>query len=373
MTLWFVMALMTAAALFAVLWPLAWSTDAQSGSDLAVYRDQLDEIERDRASGLIGEMEAQAARVEISRRLLAAADTAKPATPSPGGSSLLNRRVAAVTAIVFLPIVGSALYLALGSPQLPGSPLQARLSAADQSHSIANLISKVEAHLEQNPDDARGYEVLAPVYLRLGRFSDAVNARRKLLALNGDNAERQSDLGEALTAAAEGVVTNEAKAAFEHATQLDPADPKAKFFIGLAAEQHGDRAEAAAIWRDMVEKAPADAAWLPMVHEALARVNGAPSGGERRGPSADDVAAASSMNEKDRGAMIRAMVTRLADRLKQNGSDVEGWQQLLRAYVVLGDRGEAKKAATDAKRALENDPEKLRRIESVIKALGLDG
>ncbi len=372
MTLWFIMALMTAAALFAVLWPLGRAAGVQSGSDLAVYRDQLDEIERDRTSGLMEEAEAQAARVEVSRRLLAAADNAQLANSLPAGSSLLRRRAAAVTAIVLLPVVGSALYLALGSPQLPGSPLRDRSTTVAPGGSILGLVSKVEAHLAQNPNDARGYEVLAPVYLRLGRFADAVNARRKLLALSGDSAERQSDLGEALTAAANGVVTEEANIAFERATQLDPAEPKATFFIGLAAEQHGDRAGAAAIWRGMIEKAPADASWLPTVQEALGRVTGTPSAAGRGGPSADDVAAASSMSEKDRGQMIREMVARLADRLKKNGSDVEGWQQLLRAYVVLGDRGEAQKAAADAKRALASDPEKLNRIESVIKALGLD-
>ncbi|MGE5164512.1 MAG: c-type cytochrome biogenesis protein CcmI, partial [Sphingobacteriales bacterium] len=77
MTLWFVFALMTTAAIFAVLWPLGQAVDAQAGSDVAVYRDQLDEIERDRNAGLIGEAEAQAARVEVSHRLIAAADAAE--------------------------------------------------------------------------------------------------------------------------------------------------------------------------------------------------------------------------------------------------------------------------------------------------------
>jgi cytochrome c-type biogenesis protein CcmH len=371
MTLWFVMALMTAAALFAVLWPLARATSVQSGSDLAVYRDQLDEIERDRTSGVIGEEEAQAARNEVSRRLLTAADAAQIADSRPAGSSRLRRRATAVIAFLILPVAGAALYLALGSPQLPGSSLQDRLNAAEQGSSISSLISKVEAHLEQNPDDARGYEVLAPVYLRLGRFADAVKARRKLLALSGDSAEREADLGEALAAAANGIVTDEAKIAFERAAKLDSTDPKATFFIGLAAEQKGERAEAAAIWRGMIEKAPADASWLPMVKEALARVSDTSAAGPR-GPSADDVAAASNMSDRDRGEMIRGMVARLADRLNKNGDDVEGWQQLLRAYTVLGDRDKARQAATDAKKALANDRQKLSLIESVIKALGLD-
>lgn len=374
MTLWFVLALMTAAAIFAVLWPLGSSSNIRAGSDIAVYRDQLDELDRDRAAGLIGETEAHAAKLEISRRLIAAADAAELPDPvSRGASPLWRRRAMAVVAVVFLPAAAAALYLVLGSPQLPGQPLEARLRAADQDRSLESLVSQVEAHLERNPDDARGYEVLAPVYMRVGRFSDAVNVRRRLLTLSGESAERQSDLGEALVAAANGIVTTDAKAAFERALALDPNELKAKFFIGMAAEQDGDRAKAAAIWHGMLENAPADAPWAPMVREALARVGGKSPMADKTGPNAEDLAAASGMNESDRGTMIRGMVARLADRLKENGSDIEGWQRLLRAYMVLGELDKAHAAAADARRALASDPDKLHRIEEMIKSLGLEG
>src|SRR5437762_11660054 len=123
MTLWFVFALMTAAAIFAVLWSLGRGTRGlRAGSDLAVYRDQLDEVVRDRAAGLIGEAEAEAARVEVSRRLIAAADTPKVSAPHASESL---RRMAAVAALVLLPLGAGALYLAFGSPQVPGEPLAA--------------------------------------------------------------------------------------------------------------------------------------------------------------------------------------------------------------------------------------------------------
>jgi cytochrome c-type biogenesis protein CcmH len=373
MLLWLIFALMTAAAIFAVLWPLARTAEMREGSDLAVYRDQLDEIERDRSSGLIGAAEAEAARVEISRRLITAADSTEFAQSLPSGSPLRRRRTTAVAALVLLPLVAVSLYLAIGSPQLPGQPLEARLRAVHQDRSVASMVSEVEAHLERNPGDARGYEVLAPVYLQLGRFADAVSARRKVLALSGENAARQSDLGEALVAAANGIVTTDAKSAFERALTLDPSDLKAKFYVGMAAEQDGDRVHAAEIWRGMIDQAPADAPWLPMVREALTRVGGVPPQASSPGPSADDVAAAGRMGDKDRDDMIRGMVARLADRLKENGSDVEGWQRLLRAYMVLGDRDKAHAAAADAKRALANDPDKLRQIGDMIKSLGLEG
>ncbi len=382
MILWLVFALMTAAAIFAVLWPLARVPDARAGNELAVYRDQLEEIARDRAAGLIGEAEAEAAKVEVSRRLIAAADAAEMEIPASGGSGLWRRRLTAIAGLALLPVGAVALYLALGSPQLPGEPLQARLRAIHNDRSIASLVAQVEAHLAQNPDDARGYAVLAPVYLQLGRFDDAINAYRKVLALDGENANRQADLGEALTAAANGIVTADAKTAFERALTLDAKEPKAQFFIGMAAEQDGDRAKAAKIWQDMLKSAAADAPWIATVRQSLAEIGVAPStppavavvppSAGAPGPSASDVAAASQMSEQDRATMIRGMVARLADRLKQNGDDIDGWQRLLRAYVVLNERDKAQAAAGDARKAFASDPDKLRQIEDVIKSLGLE-
>ena len=381
MILWLVFALMTAAAIFAVLWPLARGHDVQEGSELEVYRDQLDEIERDRGAGLIGAAEADAARVEVSRRLINAADAAEFRHIAIG-SPRWRRRAAAVAGLVLLPVGATVLYLTLGAPQLPGEPLQARLRAIHNDRSIASLVAQVEQHLAQNPDDARGYAVLAPVYLQLGRFQDAVGARRKVLALGGETADRQADLGEALTAAANGIVTAEAKSAFERAVALEVSEPKARFFIGIAAEQDGDGAKAAAIWQDMLKSAPADAPWIATVQRALAEIGVAPSAppavaaapppAGAPGPNASDVAAASQMSEQDRNTMVRGMVGRLADRLKQNGDDIEGWQRLLRAYVVLNERDKAQATAGDARKAFASDPAKLRQIEDTIKSLGLE-
>jgi len=379
MILWLVFALMTAAAIFAVIWPLSRSAPKRGGSDIAVYRDQLDEIARDRAAGLIGEAEAEAAKVEVSRRLIAAADAAEAEKGTSAGSPLWRRRLTAIAGLVLVPVGATALYLMLGSPQMPGEPLEARLRAIHDDHSIAGLVAQVEAHLARNPNDARGYAVLAPVYLQLGRFEDAVNARRKVLALSGESADRQADLGEALMAAANGIVTAEAKSAFERALALDAKDFKARFFVGMAAEQDGDTAKAAAIWRAMLNDAPPDAPWIATVRQALGEIGAtvppvaaAPPAAAAPGPSAADMAAASQMSEQDRSAMIRGMVARLADRLKQNGDDIAGWQRLLRAYMVLNERDKAYAAAADARRALASDPDKLRQIEDTIKSLGLE-
>jgi cytochrome c-type biogenesis protein CcmH len=367
MTLWFVFALMTVAAIFAVLWPLGRTAPAKSGgSEANVYKDQLAEIDRDLAAGLIGASEAEAAKVEIGRRLLAAADAERD---FPVKSNLRLRRSAAIVALVGLPVVAATLYLALGSPQLGDFPLAARARTADASQPLANLVAQVEAHLEKNPTDGRGWGVLAPVLSRLGRYDDAVRAYRNSITYNGDSADRRADLGEALTGAAGGVVTAEAKGEFERAVAQNADEAKANYFLGLAAEQDGRTADAASIWRAMLAKAPAEAPWRALVQAALVRVGGA----QAPALSNDVMTAAKDMNEADRGAMIRGMVDRLASRLKQNGDDVEGWLRLVRAYMVMGERDKAVAAQTDARQAVANDAERLRQLNEGLKNLGLDG
>jgi cytochrome c-type biogenesis protein CcmH len=394
MMLWLILALMTAGALGAVVWPLvrARGTTA-AGSDLVVYRDQLEEIERDRTDARIGAVEAEAARVEVSRRLLAAANAedARPAETGSGG----RRRIAAVAAaVVMIPMLAVALYGVLGSPDLPGQPLAARTKGGEDNldgGSIAQLIARVETHLEENPNDGRGWEIVAPVYMKLDRYEDAAKARRRAIALLGATSTREVDLGEALTAAANGVISEEAQAAFNRAIALDAANFKAQFYLGLAAEQDGNTAEAARLWRALIAKAPSDAPWLAVVRQSLARVE--PPGAEvpsaaapsaaapaaeapaaaARGPRPEDVANAAQMTEQQRSQMIGGMVERLATRLHENGSDLDGWLQLLRAYKMLGDHAKAKAAVAEARAALANEPEKLRRLDIAVKDLDIGG
>jgi cytochrome c-type biogenesis protein CcmH len=378
MTLWFGLALMTAAAVWAVLWPLARrANELRSGSDVAVYRDQLAEIDRDRAAGLIGESEAAGARVEVSRRLIAAAD-AETGPPSSVSSASWRRRSVAIVALVVLPFGAAALYLALGSPSLPDQPLAVRLAASRNEPAVDTLIAKVEDHLSHHPEDGRGWEVIAPVYLRLGRLDDAVKARRKALRLNGATAEREAALGEALVFAANGVVTAEAKAAFERAIALDASRVEARYFLGLAAEQDGDYRQAAATWRALLEAAPADAPWIDVLRGALARVDhagasGGAGGGPRIDPSDEQVTASRQLGAEQRKAMIEGMVERLSERLHRDGADVDGWLRLVRSYLVLGQPEKARAAVIDARRALAGDAIKLRRLDDLLRGLGLEG
>ncbi|WP_315833849.1 c-type cytochrome biogenesis protein CcmI [Bradyrhizobium prioriisuperbiae] len=383
MSLWFVLALMTVAAVFAVLWPLGRRNESdRGGSETVVYKDQLAEIDRDKSAGLIGASEAAAARVEIGRRLIAASDSEGAALAAP---RLAFRRAVSIVALIGLPLIAVTFYLSLGSPQLPDFPLAERARQPAATASLDNLVAQVEAHLEKNPTDGRGWQVLAPVLIKLGRFDDAVQAFRRSITYSGETAASRADLGEAIAAAANGVVTAEAKVEFERAVALSADEVKARYFLGLAAEQDGRATDAAAIWQAMLASAPADAPWRPLVQSALTRVAGAGNAtspaanpGVRSGAVApalsdQDIASVKGMAENDRNAMIRGMVDRLATRLQQNGNDVEGWLRLVRAYMVLGEADKARAALVDARAAVASDADRLKQLNDGLKGLGLDG
>jgi cytochrome c-type biogenesis protein CcmH len=214
---------------------------------------------------------------------------------------------------------------------------------------------------------------------RVGRFEDAAQAFRNAIRYDGDSAARRAGLGEALAGAANGVVTAEAKAEFERAVALDGEDVKARYFLGVAAEQDGRPKEAAALWTDILSKAPPNAPWRPVLETALARVGAvAPATSDAASAKVpaltkDTIASVQGMSESDRGVMIRGMVDRLAARLKQNGDDVEGWLRLARAYMVLNEPDNARAARDDARRALAANEAGLRKLNEGLKALGIDG
>jgi len=379
-------AVMAALAVLAVLWPLGRSRTEKAAreADLAVYRDQLAEISRDTKSGWLPPDLADAARVEVARRMLAAdsapAEDTAPADTAPAGR---RRRIAAVVALVLVPVAAVTTYGLLGSPDIPGAPLAERLAAPPERGDVAILVRRVEEHLAKNPNDGQGYELLAPVYMRLGRPEDAVRAYAMAIRLLGPSAERQSALGEALTVGANGIVTADAVEAFKAAAALDPTEPRASYFLGLAAEQDGRPQEAARIWTAMAEQAPPNAPYLPMLRAALARVGAAAPASKAPappfappalapaapGPSAADVAAASQMSDADRNAMVRGMVDRLEARLKDQPDDLDGWLRLARAFGVLKETEKAKAALASARSAFADKPDALGRIDAAEKAL----
>jgi cytochrome c-type biogenesis protein CcmH len=233
---------------------------------------------------------------------------------------------------------------------------------------IENLVAKVEEHLQNNPKDGRGWEVLAPVYMQLGRYTDAVDAWRNALKFLGESADRQANLGEALMAQANGVVTKDAQAAFTRAVALDGTTVSARYYLGIAAEQDGRREDAAKFWRDLIADAPADARWVSDVRTALARVEGK-AAAPLPGPTPAQMAAAANQSPDQQTAMIQGMVDGLAARLKKDGSDLDGWVRLVRSYKVLGQPDKVQSAIADAQRALAGDPDKRQRLDIALKEL----
>jgi cytochrome c-type biogenesis protein CcmH len=365
--LWILILCLTAAAIMAVLVPLSRAAESSdpAAQAKAVYLDQLRELERDLAEGRIDPREAEAARAEVARRLLHA-ESLTPQAPMRANPAAA-RRITALVALCGIPLVALGLYLSLGSPRLPGQPLAARLAEPPAPDDIAALIARVEEHLARAPEDGRGWEVIAPVYLRLGRAADAAAAYRNAIRLNGSSAARQTGLGEAVLAAEGGVVTAEARQAFERASEAEPAAPAPRFYLALAAEQEGRQAEAATMLRALLAEAPADAPWRGPVEIALARLDPADGSGV---PSQSDVAAAEAMAPDERNAMIEGMVASLAKRLESEPDDVDGWLRLIRSYVVLGRTDDAADAARAALAGVQADTDRAR-VEALIADLGV--
>lgn len=274
MLFWTALAAMTAAAVFAVLWPLSRAPREAFGeaAGVAVYRDQLAEIERDRARGLLAGAEAEATRTEIARRLLAAASE----KTSPAVAGMVRRRIASIAALIGIPLVSLALYFAYGAPEVADAPLAARLAPPVERQDIGMLVHRLEERLVSRPNDGQGWELIAPIYLRVGRTEDAIAAQEKVIQLLGSSAARQVTLGEALIAQTPGKISTEAKAAFERALGHDAKFSPALFYLGLAAEQSGDRNAARKYWTQVIEAAgPKDMWRIPAQRHLLQLERGA--------------------------------------------------------------------------------------------------
>ncbi|MGO9673895.1 MAG: c-type cytochrome biogenesis protein CcmI [Methylocella sp.] len=376
----FVFAVLTGVAVLSVLWPLVRTPRGLSRGaiDVAFYKDQLAAIDRDAAEGLVAARDAEGAKAEAARRLLAVVDAPQLGAAQTGRAA----RYGGIAACLFVPAAALGLYAFIGHPGLPDLPLTARLKESPDRMDLMAAIAKIEAHLAQDPNDGRGYEVLAPVYMRLGRYDDAVKASEAALRLNGETPERLARYGEAQVDAARGEVTPQARQAFEAASAKNPALPLARFYLGLAAAQDGDDSRAKEIWETLLKDAPANAPWIPTVRQQLAALSsdaaqaaGEAGGGAPTGPAANPALAAKiqSMSGAEQSSAIRGMVDNLAARLAQNGQDVEGWLRLVRAYSVLHEEGKAKTALSEARRNLAADPTASARIEALARELGLEG
>ena len=372
MTLWVIAAALTAVAVVAVIWPLmrapaqADAADASDQSDVSVYRDQLAEVDRDAARGLISADQAEAARVEIARRMIAAADLAPRAGASPaaGGKRL------AVVLVVLIPLATLGLYLPFGAPELPSRPFADRdPGERDAVMAIAAEIDAIERQLSETPHDLAGWVALARRYSALDRHSEAATAYARALGLSDGDLTLTGTYAEALVSAANGIVTEQARAAFQQVAEATPDDPRARFYLSLALYQSGDTQAALAGWQSLAGDSPADAPWLPTLEnyiiEAAERLGLDPdtavpsplaAAAPQDAPTEADIAAAADMTPEQRADMVRSMVDALAARLEQEPDDLDGWLRLGHAYRVIGEPQQATAAYRRAGALASDDP-----------------
>lgn len=395
MLLWVGFAVLSAGVLAALLNPLlrSRSTPAtgdaaareDAGRDLALYRDQLAEIDAERERGQIGETEAEAAKAEVARRLIAAEDRVRAAATAQADlpSAAVARVAAAVSVIVPLAAIG--FYLMVGSPQLPAQPWAERIAQVPVQNDIARLIATVEARLRQHPEDGQGWDVIAPVYLRMSRYAEAADAFERAIRLLGESPKRLAGFAESSVLAKDGIVTEPARKAYEKLHKLEPQRPEPRFWLALAKEQDGQLKEALADYQALLKDGDPKATWRPLVEERVAEMRqrlGQPDGAppaalpkkepEPKGPTADDVAAAEKMAAADRQRMIEDMVQGLAARLEKDGRDLAGWQRLIRAYAVMGRKSDAVAALGRARGHFASEPQSLGTLTELARALGLD-
>jgi cytochrome c-type biogenesis protein CcmH len=385
------------------------AAQARDAYNLAVYRDQLAEIERDVERGILSADEAAAAKSEIGRRILALSPAEAAAAPS------RTPLVVAAVAILVLPFAAWTLYWDLGSPGLADQPLAARQAEGTQTAQGANphadmadAVKKLTAHLQAHPDDLEGWLLLARSELDLDRYADAVEAYRHAADLSGRKPEIVGDWGEAQVLAAGGTVTAEAKQAFETALADKESAPRSRYYLALAKEQAGDVKGALQDWVDLEADSPTDAEWLPLLRRRIADAAktaavdpatlktsaGAPrkpppptpppqaaaptpAQGESGMPSAAEVnetaKATAGMTAQDREAMIQGMVGKLAARLQQNPDDVDGWVRLGRSYMVLNQPEKAVDAYAHAEKLKPDDVDlKQQYADAIVSASGGD-
>ncbi len=363
---------------------------ARAEYDLAIYKDQLRELEEDEASGLITGAEAEAARNEIARRILAAdAAREKAEKELRAREGNTEKVVALAAALILVPALAFGLYLEKGRPGMPDMPIAERMRLAAEHNDINALVKRVEDRLAKKPDDIQGWLVLAPVYARMGKYDKAVNAWKNAIRLSEKpDPDLYNSLGEALVYANRGRVVPEAKQAFEKALKLAPGNPMSRYFLAQAKLQEGRKDEALADLKGLLKDLPANFAGRPLIERQIAQLEGgaqppaAMMGGGAGGPAAgaggpsaeqvrERMKRMANMSPEERQQMIRNMVEGLEQKLQDNPDDPGGWLRLIRAWSVLGEKDKAKAALEKARKAMAGNGQALDAINRLAKKLSL--
>lgn len=310
-------------------------------------RAQLGEIDADRAAGRLGEEEAVAARAELAREALRLkAEPTKTEATQAG-----VRRLVTLVAIGATALLAGLTYAVLGSPDMPAQPLAERGAeiAAEKSTeglSLTDAVAKIEAQLAKTPDDIRGWTVIAPAYMQLGRYADAEKALRKVIAAEGPTADRETDLGEALMMEKGGDATGEAMDLFKSAAARDPQHVRSRYYIAGELTRTAKYVEAEAAWASLLALSKGGEAWVANAEAGLAF---AKNKGIMPAAPATGTDATPGGNLPDQSA-IEGMVEGLSSRLESSGGTIEEWTRLVRSRLVLDQKDLAQKAY-DAARA----------------------
>lgn len=385
MTLWIILTVMVAIVAVGVTIPLIRRHEARGDAALAVFRDQLADLDAQVAAGAVQPAEAEGLRTEIRKRLLAEDRNAlAPARPLAAAS--LGRIALGLGAIIAVAATG--LYAIMGRPELTQPvaqgtpPAVASQVATPANPDVDSMITGLKAKLAADPSDPEGWRMLGWSYLQTGRSAEAVDAYRRAIAIRPNDAGYLSAFGEALVQQAGGGVTPEARETFATVNRLDPADPRARYFLAVAKGQAGDRRGALEDLVALLNSAPADAPWAPELRpiveenakalgiDLTGKLKPAPAGAPAAPmPNPEQVAAAQKMDPNDRQAMIKGMVEGLAARLKAQPNDLEGWQRLMRARMVLNDAAGASAAYRDARDAFPGDTPQSRALAAAARDL----
>lgn len=390
MTFWIIaIAAVAIAAIFVVL-PLVRREDRvapRAAHDAQVFRDQLRELENDVNRGVVSREDADATKLEISRRLLAADEEMRRtegAAPAPRG---VSRALAAIL-VAAIPAASAWLYFDVGAPGAQDAPFAERRETARPSQQeaeammagrelappvegaaaeeFAQLVKQLEARLDVAPDDEQGVFLYARSLMNLGRFRDAWPQFEKLIGLRGGDVEADIYAGysEAMILAAGGYVSPEAEGALLQVLKREPTNPSARYYLGHLHAQQGDVALAESVWGRLLEESDPQAPWVDPIRREMAQLGLGPRGADGLpGPTQEELAAASAIPPEDRQAMVADMVSRLAERLDAEGGSVAEWQRLIRSYSVLGQQKNALAAMARAREAFAGDPVALAALE----------
>lgn len=404
MTFWFVALGLSALVALSILWVMLRRPEGvPEDPELAIYRDQLTEVDRDLARGVLAEDEAERLRTEVARRMIEADRSAgrRHAGGAPRGATLA---AVIVSALVLVGGTG-AIYLGIGRPDLSDQPMAQRLAAAEERRqtrigqdaaearaatnmpdvpqadpAFLQLMTQLRETVAERPDDERGLRLLAENEARLGNFVAAADAQAQLVEVLAEpGAQEFGDLAGYLITAAGGYVSPEAEAAIMAALQADRSDGRARYFAGLLQLQIGRPDIAFRYWRQLLEEGPATAPWMPPIRseiQTLARLAGVdytppPARAPAAGPSTADIDAAADMAPEDREQMVRGMVESLSQRLGTEGGTPEDWARLVRAYGVLGETERAAAIWAEARQVFAGTGAGLDAIRDAARDAGV--